>query len=672
MWRLRRVTLFLLLLSSLSDLSTGLCDVYRHPPNDGDLIAKCRTLKEAGLISARDLHTLNAVPEQKLLHSKTFQNFSSLKNLNLSKGNVKKIDPGAFSNLAHLETLNLEHNAIKELKFATFKGLNRLQSLNLRNNAISKLPRDLRTLKNLRSLDLAFNPLLCNCANLKVRDILLKRGVTISQSSLCSSPSVLKGRPFAVPVTNQICAFEKQDTEMLMDEPASDEGSGDDEEDYNDESLDSTDSTTKVTSEASSTSDDSLIVIDESKELESSNSTLHQSEEGSSNATAKVTSEVSRTSDDSLILIDDSKESESSNSILHQSEDSADVTKATVVDESEEGSGDDEGSGTGVPHIDWSQIQEETKEDTKDAQPSSTTEESFFDTFNNLPNKLFDMFGLLGTPAPEVKKEITESSSSSYLEEEQFFPISTDQSPSTEKETTKVETTTSTTIFIPIPKDDMSEKIITNDVNAGTKNEGGDVSQSRQSTKSMGSYLVLAALLAVLTCLIAYAAYRGDLCRSKKKRSDVENGTELKDLQKSLLDGNGSQPKVASNGNAEIVPLVSEKPFDRCDLKRSTDDLKLQDANEPVKPPRRSMQQEDFEKIKANGTNHQDFPELVRTFLSDSPTSKNMSGDYVDKPPVSPGAQRVKITLQDIPDSVPKTPVVITRLQNDGNLVKAP
>jgi hypothetical protein len=48
------------------------------------------------------------------------------------------------------------------------------------------------------------------------------------------------------------------------------------------------------------------------------------------------------------------------------------------------------------------------------------------------------------------------------------------------------------------------------------------------------------------------------------------------------------------------------------------------------------------------------------------------NGDCCERPPLSPGAQRVKITLQENPDSVPKTPILITRLKGGENLVKAP
>lgn len=587
----KTLAFFLLLFAAVSvDLSHGSCSQHGKHGVDCSTVEDVKDLK-----SIREIQSLKVHPMIKEIPKGTFKSFKNLTHLDLSGGALKRIEPGGFSHLDRLLSLNLADNQIKNFKAGTFKGLDQLSSLNLRKNGIRRLSPELLNLKSLQVIDLVGNPLQCNCASLTVRDALLEKNVKISKKTLCSGPAGLKGMSFLKPETHVICLLDEKS--MQMDEPMmnDEEGSGTDyDENYDD----------KLSEELNS------VKVED----------------------PKVVKEVSNIS---------TKGNSTAEDIFFDAEENEKKVKKPE-NEIEEGSGtsDDEGSGLEGPMvepIDWGKIQEETEQELKSSNDSTSTTAS-----EGILDIIFGSFWTTTTQAPVVKKISKE------LEDEQFIHVTT----SSPDEDLKNEDNSDVTTVLPVHREfkpgKESEKMRNP---AEDQSERLNESLSHQSKKGMGSYVVLGILLVVLAGLIVFAAYKGDFCRSKRKQNNVEDGTELKDMQKSLLNHNNTSPKIGSNGNLEIAPLMNGKDEDG--KLHENGNHKNEDRNR-MEPTRKSMNLE--EQTLINGHDHCD--------------TLNIPNNY--KPPISPGAQRVKITLQENPDSVPKTPILINRIQQIDSLVKAP
>ncbi|CAD1468839.1 unnamed protein product [Heterotrigona itama] len=671
--------LFLTLLS-YSGLTSGLCILQNGT------VARCHELEDVKYIKTYDLDSLKTSIEKSILHPGFFVNLTSLRHLDLSGGAIKQIGPGSFSQLMNLRSLNLAENRIEHLELGSLDGLNHLHSLNLRKNNLRHLPPALARLKILKHLDVQGNPLQCDCATLKVRDLIAKRGVKVSKKVFCANPRNVKGTSLYKLDTAVICHFEEQDREMQNDQAYKDSledyGSGDlfDKEDdsmeyviegstmeapklENETSFSEISVTTELSREVTATTEEQELPIQTTETVKSTTSTddeiFFDSEEKIKLTTVDTTTERKKVHEDGL---------------FYPTEGSGDE---------EDGSG--EGSGTGV---DFGEQVYQTDNDKKEG--------SFFEG-------LYDLF--IGSTKPSEEPNLEEeqfidASSTKGIEEEESLVNKT----AVEKEIVPMkvdldETVSGTTeVAIKTTSRPTSRvELIDNELHDMTKlgnvkmdeedtEDGLAVSSAKQSKKGMGSYVVLAALLAILATLIGFAAYKGDFCRKRRKRSDVENGTELRDMQKALLEtGNSTtQPKIASNGNVENAPLV-EDATDHDEIKSSNDYRVTAEIPkspngtsghaELLKPPRAATPQND-QKIKETIDQDEKCPKddslqtnSVDPVINSSP---NFRLAEENQPPLSPGAQRVKITLQENPDSVPRTPILITRTAAGENLVKTP
>lgn len=702
---------FLLILLYHTGWSHGLCKL------ENTTVASCHELQDIKYIDTHELEFLKASVAQDTLAPDLFGDLDNLRHLDLSGGELRTIQRGCFQNLSKLRSLNLGDNRIEYLELASLEGLTQLHSLNLRRNAIRQLPPALVRLKHLRHLDVHGNPLECSCATLKVRDLVTQRGATVSKKVVCSGPNNLKGTSLMKPNAAIICSLEKQDREMQNDQA---EGSG--AETGSGDSLDAWDELGKEEEEEEAANEeDEEAGKDEKEEDEyvevhngsseklketeverpfaagfpdlatkspavetatSSKESIDISEETSGTTTGSL---LPAAEDDEIFFDSDEKKMASSTTEMAQ--------KKEIIKDSlfYPGSGDGydasgEGSGVG------------------DDEKSNDDDEGSF-----IWNVVTGIAGFLGATPSETKDP--------DLEEEQFIDVSSEEpvvsstrqplGADIEKVTVgATEKTDRTTVIayangVEVLKSSGDEsksgnvkaEVMPGNVNS-LNDELAEVSTSKQSKKGMGSYVVLAILLAVLAALIGFAAYKGDFCRKKKKRSDVESGTELKDMQKSLLPdaANATQPKIASNGNAENVPLVEGAPEEDAKPDKIQNDYhQTQEAPrslngavdhpDPVKPPRKQIVPQDDQT--PEGRPRVDVNSLRENFLADRPvqpppapsTATNGPATHVSEPngpPLSPGAQRVRIILQEIPDSVPKTPILITRTMAGENLVKTP
>ena len=680
--------------------------------------------------------------KERVLTSATFQNFNSLRHLDLSKGELATIECGSFLHLPHLLSLNLAQNHIKNLYSNSFEGLKKLQYLNLRGNSIRHIPNTVLHLKNLKALDVSENPLECDCATLKVRDKLLERGVNIPKSAICTGPVGVKGWSLLKPTTKLICIFEEQDEEMQMDQPMleSSEGSGEigsgDEEQFEDEEGDFEEDadtsngmtemeetpapeTSKVETPAPESSGVEKLAPEsaevetptpESSEAETSapetsvpetpetpvpevstQNTLNVEGFSTSVSPVEVSLEKSKVKGDDGLFFDTDDKSSTESPPVAQTEKPVNNDQLVIP---VEGSGDDddfEGSGTIVPPINFKDTDNETVFERSDSvEKTSDVHESLFDNlFGNWNSEKST------TPTPEEKPE-------SEIVKEEFLPVI----PVKKSEADEMLPTNLPHDKVP-QNPDLDAININKDANSTLRNveteqEIASVSSSQETKMGNGSMVVLIVLLAIFVALVGFAAYKGDFCKKKRVRDDPERGTELKDMRKSLLDGGNSvQPKI-SNGNYESIPLMSTAPVQSESkepkpsnqngnspgdslLAKTTpsDPSPISEIIDPVKPPRKSIAQEEVGKNSTNGKSIQEpfinpdskfrTPPL-HTISNCMKTPPNTPMKTIDSgsPPLSPDAQRVKIILQDNPDSVPKTPILITRTKMGENLVKTP
>lgn len=649
----------LLIVLSCTGRTNGLCSL------ENGTVARCQDLTDAKYIQTYHLETLKAPVLDAELHPGLFGNLASLRHLDLSGGNLKRIQSGSFRKLTSLRSLNLAENHIASLDSGAIQGLIHLHSLNLRKNKLRQLPPVITELKFLKHLDVQSNPLQCNCATLLVRDLIMKKGVKISKKVLCAGPRNMKGTPLFKPDAAITCSMEQLDLEMQNDQPIEE-----DEEDY----------------EGSGTNDDKLeeefVDVVEATPKPTEPPEIETPAPETSCLPGDVDCPEKLSSKEEEIFFDSGEKKTTPIAPAAPVTERKKVFKDALFEPDggsgtdEEGSG--EGSGTAMIFDGWDKA-EDTDEPAHSEEESQSLGDKLLDTF-------FNVF-LSTTAAPETKKDLD-------LEEEQFIHLQ-NKAPGEEETmetvedelastTSKVSTETSEKI---VPTSDpinvdVFDSNLQNSTRTGqamvedeTTGDGlAEVSPAKQSKKGMGSYVVLAALLAILASLIMFAAYKGDFCRKKRKRGDVERGTEMKDMQKSLLEGNSTHPKVVTNGNVENAPLV-EDTADHDDTKASGEhEEPVRSRNgttervDPVKPPRRSS---DRSSTDGNPTSRNDsLP--ARTSPVDVTVNSAPATAPANGPPLSPGAQRVKITLQENPDSVPKTPILITRTMAGDNLVKTP
>ncbi|XP_076178822.1 leucine rich repeat protein windpipe [Ptiloglossa arizonensis] len=658
----------LLIVLSYSGWTNGLCDLQNGT------LARCDELKDVKYIETYDLDTLKAPVSESVLRPGFFGNLTSLRHLDLSGGSLKRIEPGSFRKLSNLKSLSLAENHIGQLEFTTTDDLNHLHSLNLRKNNFRKLPASLAHLKALRHLDVQGNPLQCNCATLRVRDQIVDRGVKISKKILCAGPGNMKGTSLFKHDATIICKFEEDDHEMQRDEgyqETTELGSGDDFEKLEpEEAIESTEAPTESTTELEiETPYPELPHVTMTTTTESSIPAVTIPLEASSWTPNDLDYHDKTSEKDGEIFFDSEEKKDQLSTVSSANKKKKIFTDALFypVEGSgaeEEGSG--EGSGTEVIFDDW------RKSDNVDK--SNGNEESM-----SLGDRVFDtLFNVFwsSTAAPEVKKDFN-------LEEEQFIDASSTKEDDEKKlivptrvdpNEAEVPTTTETitsrstgasSAGVELLDGGLHDKSKAGNVEADedcTTDEMAAVSPAKQSKKGMGSYVVLAALLAILATLIVFAAYKGDFCKKKRKRGDVENGTELKDMQKALLDtSNAPQSKVASNGNVESVPLVE----DDIDHEERKSPNRLEDApkslnssTDRLNPPKSTRKTNESELDTNSLTTDSARLSPVDLTVNNLP---NVQTSDTNEPPLSPGAQRVKITLQENPDSVPRTPILITR-----------
>ena len=147
-----------------------------------------------------------------VIEATVLKELAKLQTLDLSDNNIYSLNENAFTDLLKLERLMLNRNKMAHLPSGLFRGLTALQSLNLAYNVLDDDPgsllsdaKDLSVLNlsdnrittlslplvnklvGLTDLNMEYNPLICDCELLTMRDLLMSRNVYLTAT--CSSPT---------------------------------------------------------------------------------------------------------------------------------------------------------------------------------------------------------------------------------------------------------------------------------------------------------------------------------------------------------------------------------------------------------------------------------------------------------------------------------------------------
>ncbi|KAK7866010.1 hypothetical protein R5R35_012303 [Gryllus longicercus] len=128
------------------------------------------------------------------LEPHAFQGLTNLRVLDVSgAAQLERVRKGSLADNLNLETLVLSSNKrLASVEEGALAGLPNLRHLVLRDNAFVTFPESMTTWPELRRVDLAENPLECQCGLLWLKDLLVQRN---SSQVLCAAPPHLKERP---------------------------------------------------------------------------------------------------------------------------------------------------------------------------------------------------------------------------------------------------------------------------------------------------------------------------------------------------------------------------------------------------------------------------------------------------------------------------------------------
>ncbi|KAK6632438.1 hypothetical protein RUM44_007480 [Polyplax serrata] len=145
--------------------------------------------------------------EFQVLGANSFHGLTNLRRLDVSgAAQLEKVQKGALKDNLNLEALTLSSNKrLSEVEEGALAGLPNLRNLVLRDNAFTTFPESMVSWSELHKVDLAENPVACNCALLWLRDLLIQKNAS---QILCASPGHLKDRSLRGLSTDQLgCSF---------------------------------------------------------------------------------------------------------------------------------------------------------------------------------------------------------------------------------------------------------------------------------------------------------------------------------------------------------------------------------------------------------------------------------------------------------------------------------
>lgn len=129
------------------------------------------------------------------IESHSFKGLKNLKLLDITGATMlERIEKGAFEDNINLETVSLVNNKrFAIIEDGTLLGLPKLKHISLRDNAIITLSETVFVGKEFRQVDLADNPIFCDCQVLWLQQLLHEK--TNFTQVQCASPEHLKDKP---------------------------------------------------------------------------------------------------------------------------------------------------------------------------------------------------------------------------------------------------------------------------------------------------------------------------------------------------------------------------------------------------------------------------------------------------------------------------------------------
>ncbi|GAB6024945.1 hypothetical protein CHUAL_010046 [Chamberlinius hualienensis] len=138
------------------------------------------------------------------LENSSLSRLIDLENLNFAHNEINIIHPGAFRGLNKLKFLNLSYNNLRAIDSNAFKGLPRLKRLYLSKNYLSRIPEGtFGELVSLRYIDLANNPLICDCHLHWILKWIKAQSIQLTSRTNCPYPSQLNSKSLVKLKDNQ-------------------------------------------------------------------------------------------------------------------------------------------------------------------------------------------------------------------------------------------------------------------------------------------------------------------------------------------------------------------------------------------------------------------------------------------------------------------------------------
>ncbi|XP_018326969.1 protein windpipe [Agrilus planipennis] len=513
--------------------------------------------------------------------------------------------------LKHLRNLKFLDVSSSGLKHFTASVVPKgVESLDISNNDISYVS-DWNLLPELKSLDITGNPLSCSCDSLPFRDMLLSNTkVRVVEPVLCDSPKEHFGKSWL----KVNCIFDPEFLfgEMQGDEPVEGSGSGDG---WAGPII----ADTHVTTEDSGPVEEEFIkdnqnVVNSAKTITEQPPTEDEEEGSGSFEFVDVFNETNRSST-TVSPFDADYDDE-------EEQDGAEGEPTTVISQEQHpaisvhrgfiSSGCIINCSTPAP-LDRS-------DDSESSPPPGLVD--------GVKIIMGDIFGV-GQPSTQQPEQSSTAATDAKQEQATEVKEEVSQTHLSEQESAG-------------PKESPKKETDIISETADTTKEKESAVQSQESKQSNSTFIFLGILLLVMVCLIVYAVVKRAAAKKKgrKQRSNVAGldekpGEEMK-LIKPIGVENGKQ-----NGKPESIPLINNS---QNGTKTYPEDEKVQ-KKEPVTPP---------------GTPADDEDDVE---LRQKPNDSLLT----------PETKRVTIRASEIPDSVLKTPILVTRhIDSDGKVVTTP
>ncbi|XP_044741568.1 protein windpipe [Chrysoperla carnea] len=654
------------------------------------------------LINTKSKHNRNSMLNVKCINTEyliKLQNKNVYK-LDLSNQNIKKFNLNIINNLYNLHILNISHNAIVDLSISIT--LTQLTHVYLQNNNISTIsysflpqsikyidisynnlnyiPENFNNLFKLQYINLFGNRLLCTCFNYISINNLLKRLIIVDYNAYCND-ALIKWDQF----NKDVKCIEGHGTQYLNDA----EGSGDVEStvDSIDQQLKTQDldnmielsnnggkledddlnefipviSTESTISKSTTMKNDDLIIGGDKRMADfyfnDTSNTSHDEEEesGSGDDQLILSSSTNDYSDDLIVPSVNMTEDASQPTVDVFTESSTDDNQTEEIVGEDDNDDDDYGSGSGSGAIDPSEfdydfIGSSSSSTTESEGSSSTTEAAEVPII--FVNEVSTTTTTEATPSPS-----TEATSSTQA-----------TSTSTSTESPKI-VTEPPIIKVERKMNSEVERVLTsgNGSMDNINEELGQVVKEANTSPSMGTYAFLTILVVVLIALIGYTVIKRRVNHQNQHNNNNQHLSTGRARNGGTTDATGNNGlKKKSKDDVDNDKYAHEMT----DMRPGDDDkvvaLLNQENETKRKPNNGTVVNEKSPMMNNPDEGYMDTPLSIPTPTTSADTQPppTPSPRNLDSAAGNGAVEKVKITMTELTDSIPKTPVLVTRTKS--------